>query len=517
MATALGWVAFGTCVAATPLADLRWLRVAQREHYLGGSVTRFARRWWSLPPLNPWLFLVALAGAAASFVASASAIVTASAVVAGPAGLGLRGRTSQLAWTRRLRVLAAVTVCLQAAIVGFGAAVATLRGAVVAVAFACLVAPLFVDCALWFLAPVENLLAERFVRTAKAVLARVKPVVVGVTGSYGKTSTKNYIAHLLAHERAVVASPRSFNNRSGLSRTVNEHLGAGTEVLVAEMGAYGPGEIADLCVWLQPQISVITSIGPAHLERFGTLEATLEAKSEIALGARVVVLNVDDDRLRELAKRLESRQKVVRASGGDPGADVVVLGNEQGLELVVAGDRIGVTGLEPGSSPPIRSNAACAAAVALELGVAPLSVLARLGSLPAIPNRLQRQEAAGGYVVLDDTFNSNPAGARHALEVLAAAAPEGRRVLVTPGMVELGGSQRRENEALAELAAAVVTDLVVVGRSNRTALVCGWRNAGAAGRLKTVSTRQEAVAWTRQQLVPGDAVLFENDLPDHFP
>ena len=117
--------------------------------------------------------------------------------------------------------------------------------------------------------------------------------------------------------------------------------------------------------------------------------------------------------------------------------------------------------------------------MALELGAAPEAVARRLGSLPGVPNRLQRYEAAGGYAVLDDTFNANPAGARHALEVLVAAAPAGRRVLVTPGMVELGTAQRAENASLGEAAAAVVTDVVVVGRTNRAAL---WKVASGSAR-----------------------------------
>jgi UDP-N-acetylmuramoyl-tripeptide--D-alanyl-D-alanine ligase len=119
--------------------------------------------------------------------------------------------------------------------------------------------------------------------------------------------------------------------------------------------------------------------------------------------------------------------------------------------------------------------------------------------------------------VLDDTFNANPAGARHALDALASEASEGRRVLVTPGMVELGKTQTAENAALAERAAGVLTDLVVVGRTNRAALVEGCRRAGLPLSVKLVGTREEAVAWAREQLGPGDAVLFENDLPDHFP
>jgi UDP-N-acetylmuramoyl-tripeptide--D-alanyl-D-alanine ligase len=268
---------------------------------------------------------------------------------------------------------------------------------------------------------------------------------------------------------------------------------------------------------MHPEVVVITSIGPAHLERFGSLDDTLSAKAEITAGARVVVLNVDDDRLNGLTARLAPNQKVLRVSGNDPDADVAVLSHADGVELRLGGKLSGVVTLDPGSPPPIRSNAACAAAVAIELGIAAEVVVRRLGSLPGVPNRLQRYDAQAGYVVLDDTFNANPTGARHALDALSSEATQGRRVLVTPGMVELGKTQFEENAALAERAASVVTELVVVGRTNRAALLEGCRRAGRPVSVTLVGTREEAVTWAREQLGVGDAVLFENDLPDHFP
>jgi UDP-N-acetylmuramoyl-tripeptide--D-alanyl-D-alanine ligase len=194
-----------------------------------------------------------------------------------------------------------------------------------------------------------------------------------------------------------------------------------------------------------------------------------------------------------------------------------VLAHLEGLELRVAGELAGVAVLAPQSASPIKTNAACAAAVALELGISADQVAKRLGSLPSVPNRLQRHQAEGGYLVLDDTFNANPAGASYALEVLKSAAPEGRRVLVTPGMVELGKSQPAENAAFAEAAARVATDIVVVGRTNRAALVTGCGRLSPGPPVKLVQRREEAVDWARERLGPGDAVLFENDLPDHFP
>jgi UDP-N-acetylmuramoyl-tripeptide--D-alanyl-D-alanine ligase len=511
------WILLCVSVVAIICADLRWLRVAQREHYMPGATARFGWRWWVSTPVNVALAVVAVLGAAAATLVPLGELSTAVVVAAGPVGLGLRGRTSRLAWTRRLSQVALVTVGLQALSIGLTGALANLRWAVVAAGICGIGCPVFADAALALLRPVEGALAQRYVRRASEVLARVHPTVIGITGSYGKTSTKNYAAHLLARDRTVVASPRSFNNRAGLARTVNEHLAPGTDVLVAEMGAYGTGEISGLCSWLRPEVAVITSIGPAHLERFGSLDRTLAAKAEITALARVVVLNVDDERLEHLAKALETGHTVVRASGTNSSADVAVLAHSDGLELFVAGKSSGVALFPAGSISPIRSNAACAAAVAIELGVSAEAVVRRLASLPEVPNRLQRRQAEGGYAVLDDTFNSNPPGARRALEVLESEAPGGRRVLVTPGMVELGRSQRAENAALAEYAAQIVTDVVVVGRTNRAALVTGCKRAERPPSLELVGTRDEAVEWARRRLGPGDAVLFENDLPDHFP
>ncbi len=505
-------------LGATGAASLRWLRIAQREHYLAGATTRFGLRWWRSTPLDLALALAGAAGIAASGLVAAFAVVPAVVALVAPRGLGIRGRTSKLKWTRRLVTLSLALAVLDGLALAVGALSAGLHGAVFAAACLTLLNPGVIDAALLATRPLENRIASSFVREATARLQSIDPIVVAVTGSYGKTSTKGYIAHLVSTERATVASPRSYNNRAGLSRTVNEHLVAGTEVLVAEMGAYGPGEIAALCSWMSPRIAVITAIGPAHLERFKSLERTLAAKAEITTRAGVAILNVDDERLAGLAFRLEAEGKrVLRASGSNSSADVAVLAISGGLELRLAGELIGAEAVAESELPAATSNVACAVAVALELGLDPKSVLTRLGNLPVPANRLQRYVAGGGFVVLDDTFNSNPAGARLALARLAAEAPGGRRVLVTPGMIELGRTQTEENAAFGEASAAVVSDLVIVGRTNRRALGAGARRGNARLSIVEVDRLGEAVAWVRERLGPGDAVLYENDLPDHFP
>jgi UDP-N-acetylmuramoyl-tripeptide--D-alanyl-D-alanine ligase len=497
------------CALALIPAAARWLRVAQREHYLPGSTTRFAWRWWSGGPLALAMAVSGLAAAGVAFGYPLVSLATAALVILGPPFLSVRGRTSPLAFTRRLRLLAAVWLLLQAIVIVVGVLVH--RAAPVAALGACAV-PLMVDAACVVLSPVERRLVRPYVRAARSRLTQVAPVVVAITGSFGKTSTKQHVAHLVAGSRTVVASPASFNNRAGLARAVNEQLTPGTDVFVAEMGTYGKGEIAELCRWCPPAIAVITAIGPVHLERFKTEDAIVVAKAEITETAHTVVLNVDDLRLRALADRLAASgtKSVVRCSATDLAADVSVVADDDRVSVYVAGVAV-ATGLAlPTSVQPI--NLACALAVAFALGVPHEVALGRVEGLPPVANRLASAPAPSGVWVIDDTFNSNPDGARVALAELARRGVTGRRVVVTPGMVELGPRQFQENRAFAEAATGVVTDLVIVGETNRGALAAG----SSSLRPHHVRTREEAVAWVRTALGPGDAVLYENDLPDHY-
>jgi UDP-N-acetylmuramoyl-tripeptide--D-alanyl-D-alanine ligase len=503
-------VAAGAVAAGA--AGVRWLRVAQREHYLPGAASRFAWRWWVGVPVNAAALVPAAAGLVLAWRWAVAAFAPAAVLAAGPIGLTLRGRTSPLAWTRRLRTLAAVWVVLEGGAVAGG--VVAGEGPVTAAA-AALAAPVLVDLACVLLAPLERRLGSVHVRRAAARLRRVSPRVVAITGSYGKTSTKGYVAHLLGGAMTVVASPASFNNRAGLARAVNEQLADGTEVFVAEMGTYGPGEIAELCSWIPPDIAVITALGPVHLERFGSEERILAAKAEILDKAPCAVVVVDDPRLAALADERAPRLSALwRVSGDDPAADVAVTETAGGLVVHVGGRQVGgavAIDARPG-------NVAAAVAVAVQLGVPEDEIARRIATLPTAAHRLEPSRNARGLVVLDDTYNANPAGARAALGALARLGHHGaRRVVVTPGMVELGPVQAEENRRFAREAAAVATDVVVVGRTNRRALLVGAAGAPGGARTVVVRTRQQATEWVRAQTAPGDVVLYENDLPDHYP
>lgn len=498
-------------VIATALADLRWLRVAQREHYLAGSATRFALRWWVRLGPNRVLAAAAVLGVVLSPVSPFTALAGVAAVAVGPFRLSLLGRSpGRLRWTPRLRTVSAVTVGAQAAVVVGGIAL----GAAVPVAAAvALLAPLAVDGALAVLGPVEDHKADRFVRQATARLAQVAPTVVGITGSFGKTTTKAYAAHLMRGARTVVPTPASFNNRAGLSRAINEGLVPGTEVFIAEMGTYGPGEIAELVEWCPPRVAAITAIGPVHLERFGDEDAIVRAKSEIFTHAEVAVLNVDDPRLAGLAPE---GCRVVRCSATDPGADVCAC--VTGGRLVVR--RSGSAIADVPAPEAAAENVAVAVALALSVDVPVTVVASALATLPSVPNRRDLTTLSTGATAIDDTFNSNPAGCRAALATLARSAVDGHlRVVVTPGMVELGPRQAPENAAFAALAAAAVTHVVIVGFTNRAALLAGVQEVRSEERAQVLvaDTHDRAVDWVRANTGPGDVVLYENQLPDHYP
>lgn len=498
--------------------------MAQREHYIPGYTSRFSLRWYSdwQRPLNPILGLISILVTIVSVAkphqlipSGVGLLVVTACMLVSPIGLSYKGRTSPLKFTRRLSILALLTWLIE--VIFFAIGVISNLGVVFG-AVALVLVPPTIDLALLLTTPVERRNLDKFVRKAQRKLEKISPKVVAITGSFGKTSTKTYLAHLLSSSYTTLASPASFNNRAGLARTINEHLSPGTEVFIAEMGTFKKGEIEELCNWIPPNISAITSIGPVHLERFGSEDAILEAKSEITERADTIALNVDDYRLSAFCLKLEGlSKKVWKVSGQDIHADVAVKDDDEGnLIVYVHQKRIG-------SMPDIdisRTNLGIAVALAIELGVSESVIAERLPSLPVARNRLNVAPNENGVIVLDDTYNSNPAGARLALRALERRkSPSARSVVVTPGMIELGKRQFEENSFFAKAAAKVATDVLIVGYTNRKALLDGISQAqsdGAQINLVLVKSRPDAVKWVRSNLASGDAVLYENDLPDHF-
>jgi UDP-N-acetylmuramoyl-tripeptide--D-alanyl-D-alanine ligase len=533
---------------------LRWLRVLQREHYEASALARFVGRWsspqvaavprskvrleqasvtvrtaprddfegasrfeqdrlrpkaqrgvrrpFTLTHVLIFAFVVAL------LVKNEYAPVVV-AVIYGlftPWGLSIKGRTGPLEWTRRATTTAAVATVVSVGIacIGLVSNRPWLPAAVVVWAV-----PVILDLTTRALKPYEEHRSKAFVDQAVARLNRVHPRVVAITGSYGKTSTKNHLAQIMGDD-GIVVTPRSFNNRAGLSRAINENLADGTRVFVAEMGTYGPGEIRSLCSWCVPEIAVVTALGPVHLERMKRLDVIEAAKYEITERANVVIVNTDDHVLARWPQKLTAAGKRVRTAGSTNESASVRVGVD-GLNWSVSVDGA-VIGVGPAIVGVQATNLACAIAVALELGVRTDELLDRLRRVEAVENRSNVVTAASGVEVIDDTFNANPASAASALKLLSSLHLSGRRVVVTPGLIELGREQYGENLALARKIAFIEAELVIVNRTNAVPLSIGF-----TGPVRRFNTRDEAVTWVRSALVAGDGVLYLNDLPDHYP
>lgn len=493
----------------------RWLRVAQREHYIAPWVSRMAWLWLRVRPINAVLAVVAIVLALVALIPTAYlAVVPALLILAVlPWGLSNRGRSKKLIWTWRLRRLLLVWVVLVAAAnVGLGLLLGPAGVAITVL----LLAPI-TDLALAITAPLEKRLSHKYLVSARKRLGQVRPTVVAITGSYGKTSTKGYVAQALSGSYAVVASPASFNNLMGLSRSVNERVVPGTEVFVAEMGVYGRGEIRELSESFPPDVAAITTIGEAHLARMGSREVIFEAKAEITERAKIVVLPVDEPELAGLAEKCRAEGKRVVTVSVVPGteADVVVDAAAGTVTSFQAGMPVSASIQIPGVGHAV--NVAVTVGIALALDVPLATIAQRLATLPEAAHRAEIQEAPSGALIVDDTYNSNPVGADRALRGAAALAAErgGQLVVVTPGMVELGSVQFERNRQFGEAVAEVGGHLFAIARTNRAALVAG--GSGGAYPVRTFDRREEAVQAALDQAADRGVILYENDLPDHYP
>ncbi|HEX3833622.1 MAG TPA: UDP-N-acetylmuramoyl-tripeptide--D-alanyl-D-alanine ligase [Solirubrobacteraceae bacterium] len=439
-----------------------------------------------------------------------------------------RADITPLVFTERARRLFVGALLVPAVGVLLGVVLALALGSDVPLALAALVLAVCTLACPWLvtganaaLAPVQRHINRRFEESARATLASVAPVVVGITGSYGKTTTKVCVGAVLAEHDPTLITPASFNSYLGVIRTINEHLQAAHRNFVVEMGMYRAGDIAELCELVRPQIGVLTAIGPVHLERMGTIEAIADAKAELALALPPdgrLVANGDDPRCREIASRVSVDTVLYAIEHPDAhvrAENIVLADGRTHFELVIGGERVAVSSGLLGRHNV--SNLLAAAAVGHLRGLSSAEIARGLAGITPPEHRLQPvPNPRAGIVVIDDAYNSNPAGAAAALEVLHSH-PAKRRILVTPGMVELGDQEAELNEAFGRQAAAACDHVILVGRQRTRPIDRGLRAAGFSPEAITVVRDiAEVTAVLARFTRAGDVVLFENDLPDMY-
>lgn len=372
--------------------------------------------------------------------------------------------------------------------------------------------------------PYEKAVQKKFYDEAVAKLQEVRPKIIGITGSYGKTSVKHIIGHILKSAAPTLITPGSVNTVMGITRIIREQMEPNTKYFVVEMGAYGPGSIARLCALTPPDAAIIIAIGQAHYERFKTLDTVAAAKFELAQDtlSRGGHVSVHEQTLEFAASRAiyEAHKERFTVVGEAAASDLVLKSVTQTKDgLVVAIKWKGkdyalkarLYGVQHGG------NIALAFACAAELGIAPEDIIMALARCPQITHRLEVKPIPDGTILIDDAFNSNPKGFAAGLELLPVLKPEGgRAILITPGMVELGEAHDAEHRAIGELAAKTCDVVLAVAAERIPTFTTAYRTHAPEGQLYTFATFKDAEAWLVSHRKAGDVILIENDLPDLY-
>ncbi|MBU0744697.1 MAG: UDP-N-acetylmuramoyl-tripeptide--D-alanyl-D-alanine ligase [Gammaproteobacteria bacterium] len=373
------------------------------------------------------------------------------------------------------------------------------------------------------LQPVEKFIQYRYFHKAYRYLHTLSNLkVVGITGSFGKTTTKYVLTEILRHKFNTLKTPGSYNTTMGITKVINEELKPIHDVFVVEMSAKKPGDIKEICKLVEPQYGLITAIGEQHLETFKTLENIKKTKNELieslpACG--IAFFNLDDINSQELVGSAKCR--VISYGIDAPKLDYRVLDltlDEHGssFKVVRSSDNSEAIFQVPLLGRPNIYNILGAIAVAGEMGMQLSEMVYPLRKVAAIPHRLQLRRIGGGIIFIDDAFNSNPVGSKMALEVLEQITGQ-RKIIVTPGMIELGTKEDEYNKVFGEHIATICDYAILVGKKQTLALQRGLQNKQYSKEKMFVATDFAAAKkHLESMLKSGDVVLFENDLPDNY-
>ncbi len=367
--------------------------------------------------------------------------------------------------------------------------------------------------------PIERLIFHLYFRDAeKKLLENPRLIRIGITGSYGKTSTKFILAEILSQKYNVLATPASFNTPMGVTRIIRERLTPAHQVFIGEMGARHVGEIKELSRLVHPVIGILTAVGPQHLDTFRTVERIEKTKYELidALpkDGMAVFLN-DDGIVYKLYEKTGKPKMLAGREGADAWATDVSVSPQGSHFTLHLGDwePFEVTTALLGRHNISNILAACC--VAKHLGLNQEQIRRGILQCRPVEHRLQLLKTPGGVTVIDDAFNTNPTSSKEALKVLSSF--PGRRVIVTPGMVELGAEEAKYNQEFGRAMAQSVDVAVLVGKKHTEPIRRGLKEAGfPEDQIHTAASLDEAIAIVKGILRPGDVVMYENDLPDHY-
>jgi len=367
--------------------------------------------------------------------------------------------------------------------------------------------------------PVEKIIQDRFARKAKKKLKQMSNLkIIGLTGSYGKTSTKYILSTILAQKYNVLKTPVSYNTKMGISKTINENLKNTDDVFVCEMGADEVGEIKELCDLVNPDIGIITSIGPQHLETFGSLENIKKTKFELVdslTESGMAFLNYDDENVKSMKT---DKNKITYGTDNtcDYYAKDINL-EEFGSKFKIHtkdNSEIEVTTKLLGEHNIV--NIVGAVAIAKELGLTDKEIQLGIRLLKPVEHRLELKQHANGTIIIDDAYNSNTKGAQMAVEVLGRFKNR-KRILVTPGIVELGDKTYEYNKTFGNQAASNCDYAILVGQKQAKPIYDGlMEKKFNRENIFITDNFKQAMEKMNELMDSNTVILLENDLPDNY-
>lgn len=372
--------------------------------------------------------------------------------------------------------------------------------------------------------PIENNINKKFFVQAQSKIKGMKDLnIVGITGSYGKTSTKFLTATILEEKFKTLKTPESYNTPMGVSIVINNQLDDSYEVFVAEMGARNIGDIKEMSELVGHKIGIITSVGPAHLETFKNIENIKNTKYEIIDALPddgVAIFNYDNPYVRDLADKTTKFKKIVYGIETKDQVDVYA----RDIKVMPTGSEF-ILGTKDGNEVNCKSqllgehnilNLLAGASAGISLGMSLEEIARGIARVEPVPHRLQLINPGTGIIIIDDAFNSNPDGAKAALDVLSKF-EEGRKIVITPGMIELGDSEYEENKEFGRNIARTADFAILVGEDRAVPIKEGIEEVGFdPAAIFVVKSLDHATQVLQNLTKPKDVVLFENDLPDNY-
>lgn len=422
-------------------------------------------------------------------------------------------KRAKLIWTKKAGLIYALTVImyfvfLWQCFVLFGA-----WGFIFLLIFISLL-PLYIIFALWLIEPVDNFLKERIFQKAKKIFKKNKKniIVIGITGSYGKTTTKEILATILQEKFQVMKLSENINTDIGIADFIlkNAKIFQKKAIFIVEMGAYKKGEIKRICDLVSPDYAMLTGINESHLERFGSLENTVEAKFELPLSAKkMAILNFDDENIYKNYKQFDL-PKIIGVSKEET-KNIKSLENFGGLEFKF-NDTIFRTKLLAVHN---ISLILLASRMAQEFGLSLLEISHEVKKIKHIPHRLELiYNELTKVFVIDDSYNGNFNGIVSGIAVLKTAI--GRKIVLTPGLVELGKRTQEIHEKIGQLYAENKIDLVLLIKSPASDYIISGLKSKNFKNYKLYKSSQEAHNDLANVIKSGDTIIFQNDLPDNY-